>query len=123
MLSPRPVAGVRQRPFLEPPPLAQVSGHLGEAGQPAIGAPNRGDQHVGPEARAVSSQAPALLFIRPLDGGDGELALRLLRGEVLGRVEDREVLPDDLVVGVSVDALRALVPRGDAPSGSNMKIA
>ena len=44
---------------------------------------------------------------RPFAGRDLELALGLARRDVLGRIEDREVLADDLVGLVALDALGA----------------
>src|SRR5439155_1452613 len=68
------------------------------------------DDHVGPEARAVLAQAPAFILDAALGLGHLQQALRLARGEILRREEAREVLPDDLLGPVALDALGAAVP-------------
>ena len=85
--------------------LGEVAGDLPEADQVAVGIPDRGDHHVGPEARPVLADPPSLVLERAVGGGDGQLPVGLARLEVLLRVEDREVLADDLV-------------RADSPSGA-----
>src|SRR2546430_1982663 len=72
----------------------------------------RGDDYVRPEAAAVLSDPPALLFDAPFGTGDFEIVLRLTILLVLGRIEEREMLADDLVRPVALDALRAVVPAG-----------
>ena len=70
----------------------------------------RCDHDVGPEARTVFADAPALVFDTVGGGGDLQLPVRFSRLDILGRVEDREVLPDDLVLGVALQPLRARIP-------------
>src|SRR2546430_1487707 len=75
----------------------------------------RGDDYVRPEAAAVLSDPPALLFDAPFGTGDFEIVLRLTILLVLGRIEEREMLADDLVRPVAHDALRPGVPGANIP--------
>src|SRR5581483_10163212 len=93
--------------------LGEVSGDLAEASKLPGLVFQRGDDHAGPEPRAVLAEAPALLFVLALALGDDELSSRLAIRYVFGRVKDREVTADDLCRGVALDALRAGVPAAD----------
>src|SRR5205085_11752697 len=66
------------------------------------------------EARAVFAQAPSFVFDAAFADGDLQLALRLVRGDVFLAVERREVLAEDFVGAILLDALGAEVPRNDA---------
>src|SRR5690349_17784313 len=76
----------------------------------------RGDDDVGPEGGAVLANAPAFVLEPPLPRSDPELVLGKSLGDLLRRVEHREVLPDDLLRLVTLDAARTLVPAGDVTS-------
>src|SRR5207302_9633610 len=54
---------------------------------------------------------PSLVLETPLAPCDGELALGPSRGEILRRIKHREVLADDLVRRIALQALGARVPR------------
>src|SRR5690349_19158519 len=88
-----------------------------EAAQLALRVEQRGDNHVGPEARAILAHAPALDLEAADARGFLDLAVGPAGGDRFGRVEDREVLADDVVGGISLDALRAGVPGRDAAVG------
>src|SRR5690606_9532339 len=66
--------------------------------------------HVGPEPRAILAHAPALVLEAALAGGQFQLGLRPAGAHRLLRVEAREVVADDLVRAVALDALGAGVP-------------
>jgi hypothetical protein len=93
----------------------QVTRHLREAGDLAVLVLERRDDDAGPEARAVLAYAKALVLEAPLAEHRREDRLRPARGALLGRVEDGEVLSDDLLRLVPLDLLRAEVPGGDVP--------
>src|SRR5690606_4925024 len=71
----------------------------------------------GPETRAVLAQPPAFHLALAGIAGHGERALRFTVGTVLFGVEAGKVPADDLVRGISLDALSARVPVGNAPLG------
>src|SRR5206468_5742284 len=75
---------------------------------------HRADHHARPERRAVLAHAPALLREAAFARRDLELPLRLAVRDLLGRVEAREMLADDLGRGVALDALGTGVPARDA---------
>src|SRR6185503_1102164 len=93
--------------------LGHVAGHFGKAAQAAAGIEQRRDDDVGPERRPVLAQAPAFV-LEPADArGDFELHLRHLGVDRLLRVEAREMLADDFLGLVALDAFRPSVPAGD----------
>src|SRR5262249_3124068 len=73
------------------------------------------------ELRAVLADPPPFI----LEASDSrrylELDLRLARREILGWVEDRKVLADDLRRGVALESLRTRVPAPDEPIGIERK--
>ena len=75
----------------------------------------RDDHDVGPEAGAVLADPPAFVLEPAVGGGDLKLPVRLAGGDLLRGVEHREVPSDDLICSVALEALRARIPRGDAP--------
>jgi hypothetical protein len=97
--------------------LGEISGHLGEPGQLASFVAERRDHHVGPESRSVLPNPPALVLEASCVRGGAQLELGESPGDQLARVEDGEVLPDDLGGGVALDALGAGVPAQDVPVG------
>ena len=98
--------------FVVRPALAEVAGDLRETDQLAAGRTYRGDDGVRPEARTVLPDAPALVFVPAMPGRELERAPRFLH-RVLRRVEPGEVLPDDLLGGVALRPLGAVVPAPD----------
>src|SRR5690606_21241217 len=69
---------------------------------------------VGPEPAPVFAQAPALVLEAPLPARHLQLVVGPALGERFGGIEDGEVLADDLLGRVALDALGTLVPAHDA---------
>ena len=90
--------------------FGHVARHLLEAAQLALPAVQRRDHDGGEEQAPVLADTPAFLFVAPLGLRDLQIALRLARGHVVGRVEQREVPAEDLLGAVALDALGARVP-------------
>ena len=84
--------------------LGEIARDLREPDQRAVGVAQRGDDDVGPEPRAVLADAPAFVLEPSFARRDLQLALALARRDVLRRIEHREVLADDLVGRVALDA-------------------
>jgi hypothetical protein len=97
------------------PSLGEVARDLAVADEPSAFVPDGGDEHVRPEAAAVLAHTFAFLLERALARRNLQLARHLAGRHLFGRVEERHVLPDDLVGRVSLDATRALIPRRDRP--------
>jgi hypothetical protein len=97
--------------LLRLPPLREIPRDLAEAAQLTLLVPQSGDHHVRPEQRAVLAHPPTLVLDATHLAGDRELLLRLSGCHGLGQVELGEVLADDLVRLVALDALSARVPR------------
>ena len=96
--------------FLAPATLGEVARDLEEAVDLAVRIPEDVDDHAGPERRAVLAETPALLPVAPVAARDLKSLSGAPRLHVLGAVEDREVLADDLFGPIALDALRAGVP-------------
>ena len=79
--------------------------------------PQGRDQHVGPERRAVLADPKAFLLVAALGRRDAQLLFGVAALYVLVGVEDREVLPDDLLGLIALDALGPFVPGGDIALG------
>src|SRR5690606_26129884 len=99
------------------PALGQVACHLRETLQGSPLVEDRRNDGIGPEPRSVLADAPALVFSASLPRRGGQLALRPAGGYVFGWVKDGDVPADDLGIGVTLDALPALVPTDDAAFG------
>ena len=97
--------------------LGDVARDLGEADQPARRLADGVDHDVGPEAGAVLALPPALGLEAAFALGDRQAARRLAAAAVLVGVEDREMLADDFVRPVALDALGAGVPVADDAAG------
>ncbi|HST01068.1 MAG TPA: hypothetical protein VLJ84_05355, partial [Usitatibacter sp.] len=95
--------------------LREVARDLGVAHVHAIAVAQRRDHDVGPETRAVLPHAPAFVLEASQALGGLQLVLRPAAVDRALRIEDREVLADDLVGLVALQELRAAVPRLDAP--------
>src|ERR1700694_3181425 len=94
-------------------PLRQILGDLREAAQPAFRVVQSGHDDPRPEPGVVLADSPALVLRAALLPRDGELAPGLAGFDVLGAVEPREMLADDLARLVALDAARAGVPARD----------
>src|SRR5688572_30785678 len=97
------------------PLLREVLSDLGVAVQLAVRIAQRGDDHARPEPRAVLAHPPALVLGAAMLARHGQLAPRLAGVDVFGSVEAREMLADDLVRLVALDASRATVPARHRP--------
>ncbi len=103
--------------FLRGPPLGEVARDFREGDQIARRVEDRIDDHIGPEVRAVLAHAPPLRLEaafapRGLQGDAGNVLLEILR-----RVEAREMLADNLVGLIALEAPGARIPAGDMPLG------
>lgn len=78
-----------------PTSLAVVAGEFGEASQPSL-VPERRDGDGGPEPCPVLTNAPPFLLVTPSRGGDLKSGVGLACGDVLPRIEHREVEADDV---------------------------
>ncbi len=103
--------------LLRLPPLGQVAGDLGEPLQLPVGTADRRQDHVGPEAGAVLAQAPVLVLEATRLLGDGQLPLALAGPDLLQRIEHREVLADDLVDPILLEAHGPRIPGADDAGG------
>src|SRR6185312_10186333 len=103
-------AGAPQAFVLQPPAFRQVARHLGVPDQVPGLVPQRGEDHVGPEPGPVLADAPAFVLHVPFGTRLGQQDGGQAAGTILGRVEDLDVLSDDLVALVALDQLRADVP-------------
>jgi hypothetical protein len=93
--------------------LRQVAGDLAEAPQHAVPIPQRGDDHVGPEPRAILAKPPPFLLVPSRLGRYLQLPGGMAPLDIPGQVERREMLPDDLRRTIALDALRPQVPGED----------
>src|SRR6185503_19952816 len=84
-------------------PLGEIARYLGIAEDLATIAAHGVDHHIRPEARAAFAHAPALGLITPVAPGRFQHALGHAGSTVFWRVEDREMLADDLVAGIALD--------------------
>ncbi|HEU4579628.1 MAG TPA: hypothetical protein VFS67_15325 [Polyangiaceae bacterium] len=106
--------GERAQPLLCVPALGQVARHLREADQRTFGMTERRDHDVRPEPRAILPDAPALALEASLALGHLQLRVADRFPVDLRRIEHREVLADDLLREIPLDALGPRVPGGDA---------
>src|SRR6185312_4798178 len=84
----------------------------GEADQLALGITDRVDHDACPEALAVLADAPSFGFVAASLARRFERPLRYSGLQVLGGVEAAEMLADDIVGRIALDAFRAGVPVG-----------
>ena len=102
------------------PALGQIAGHLDEPPEGPF-RDDGGDDDVCPEAGAILPYAPAFVLDASLLAGRLEQRLRPALGGVFRRVEDREVLADDLFRQIPLYQLSARVPGGDVTGGIEEK--
>src|SRR5690606_29723348 len=102
---------------LDPAHLGEVARDLGETDVLAILVAQRGDHHAGPETAAVAAQAPAFVAHATLAQRDLELLFGPAAVTHFLRIEQREVLADDLPGLVPLDLLGAGVPARDPAPG------
>ncbi len=91
-------------------PLREITRDLGEPQKLTVGISHGRDDDVRPEERTVFPDAPTLVFECTRVFGYPELVLGPLLLPRLVRIKNREVVPDDLVGSVSLEALGASVP-------------
>src|SRR5579862_1752989 len=90
--------------------LRQITGDLGKSQKIALGILQGRDDDVGPEQGPVFPDAPTLILKDTYLAGDPQLVLRpLLVSGVIG-IEDREMLSDDFLCTIALEALGAGVP-------------
>src|SRR6267142_4803153 len=94
-------------------PLGDVARDLGESQQFLRLTADRIDHGRRPEAAAVLADAPAFGLVPAFAACDVERARRCSGLPILLGIKTAEVLADDLVGGVTLDALRARIPVGD----------
>jgi hypothetical protein len=97
--------------------LSEIAGDLCVAQELAFVIAQGGDDYIRPESGAVLPYAPAFILESTRVCGGSELELGESFLDELARVEDREMLADDLVRLVTLEPLGAGVPAQDHPVG------
>src|ERR1700761_1452382 len=92
-----------------------VARHLGETNQPALGIPQRRDYDAGEKSGPVLAQSPALLLVAPLGFCSLQFLVRVSSLDVFRSVEAGKVAANNLLGGVTLQALRTPVPTDDRP--------
>ena len=93
-------------------PLGEIARNFGVADDLTVIVAHRVDHHIRPETLAAFADAPALGLVASVAPRCLEHACRHAGGAVFGRIEDREMLADDLIAAVTLDAFGAGVPIG-----------
>src|SRR6202022_3550407 len=93
--------------FLSLLSLRHIAGNFGVSDQFAIGRANGIDDDIGPEFRTVLAIAPSFLFETALPQGRVQANLRDAGCGILRAVELGEMLSDDFLRRVTLDALGA----------------
>ena len=91
-------------------PYRKVAGDLGESAQPMPVVVYRCYDDVGPEYGPILANPPAFVFEAALLARDSQLMVRPLASGRLGRVEHREMPPDDFGFRITLDVLGTGVP-------------
>ena len=99
--------------FLRLESFREIAGDLGKSRQFAILVADRIDDDVGPEARAILSDAPILRLETALARSCCQRILRFSCRAILFRVEGAEMPADDFTRRIALDALGAGIPRRD----------
>ena len=97
-------------------PLGRVAGDLGKTDQFAA-LVDRIDHDAGPEEGAVLAHPPAVVLVAPGLPGGRQRTCWLAVGAIGLGVEAGEMLAEDFLRRVALDALRADVPAGHDPGG------
>src|SRR5262249_44758875 len=100
--------------LLRLPPHGDVSCHFGKSDQFSTLVVDRIDQHAGPEFAAVLAQTPTFPLVLSCLLGLTKRARRDVCLAIFRRVEPGEVLSNDFMWTITLDALRATVPARDA---------
>src|ERR1043166_1227373 len=103
--------------LLDRVPLGHIARNLGEALQRTGVVADGFDHHMGPELAAILALAPTFALVFSGPRGDRQTSLGNTGAPVRLEIETREVLPDDLGRGISLDPLRARVPVRDLTLG------
>src|SRR6185312_12270409 len=93
--------------------FGQISGDFGDTDQVSIVIAERRDDDVCPEPGAVLTQAPTFFFPASFISGDTELIIRLPASDLVWWIEDRKVLPNDLLMGIALYSRGTFVPAQD----------
>src|SRR5882672_9839960 len=75
----------------------------------------RGDDPARPETRTIPADLPAAHFVAPLGRRDLQNALPLAALNILRRVENRKIAPDDLIRPIPIDPLGSGIPTDHSP--------
>jgi hypothetical protein len=97
--------------------LRHVASDLPKADQVSVVAADGVEDHACPEAGAVLAHAPALGLVAARRAGGFDRLGWDAHVDVLRRIEAAEMLSDDLVGTITLDAFRAGVPVGDLAFG------
>ena len=103
-------ASILQRALFGGATLGQITRDLGEPDELTAGVTKRRDDDIRPEAGSVLPHAPAFVLDSSDANGSGDLVFGFSRLLVGRRIENREVLADDLVGQVALQTLCADVP-------------
>src|SRR5688572_23224458 len=93
--------------------LREVALDFGKADEAAGLIAERGEDLICPVARAIFADAPTFGFEAAFELGGSQLGQWLANSLVFGGVTDGEMLADDFVGAVALDAGGADVPGGD----------
>ena len=96
--------------FLAPLAIGQVTRDFRKTEQVPGLVPHWRNHHLGPKPRPVLSDAPAFVFIAASRGRLLQSTLGPALSNVFGKVENGEVLSDDLFRPITVDPLGARIP-------------
>ncbi len=98
-------------------PFGDVASDLPESPDRARLIPEHGHHHAGKELRSVLPDSPGLFLVLALPGRGFQGVGRLLTGLVFGSVEAGEMLADDFIGPIPLDALGPGIPGGDPAIG------
>src|SRR2546425_2476441 len=101
--------------FVHPLLFGQVAAHDGKTHQGLSLVPERADDGVGPEPRAILADTPSLLLIVALSGRLPERLRWKALHLILRRVKARKMLPNRFFVLEAFDPFGARVPTGHPP--------
>ena len=104
-------AGLHQ--ILRGEPRGDVAHDRAEAAWPAVGPRDRRDQDIGKKARSVLPHPHTDFLVTPIESRNFQLACRFPSGNILRRVQARELPPDHVVGLVTADKFGPAVPGQD----------